>query len=727
MPWGFGGMALLLTGTLAQASTLSNDLQLLTQGQRFERRISLATMGMPGNAVNVPAGSLQEFYFPAHPSQLSRSLQVVAPANQPAPAFTLNGAAQPVQAATPAQPDQLLRTSLPLNPAATATRLGMQVAPAPQTACDARPAGAVALKSASYLSYYPVAASLPPLEQAWSAQAVAALPEQPFLMVAAPPLSAEAFDTAWRVGVAMARLGRPASIHTLPRVGDKVDTRALSIPPSLAALRAFAGLSDAKEQHTIEDPAEIGALLMLDAGSTLADVVVVDRQLQSQIAQALDALHNQITDADALAVFQRWRDQKMPLAREAALSAPVARMAFGAHPAWAVAVGSAAQVAAISDKPGWLALSAVADGAARLPEQQANHPILRPDSPTSSSQFAVQAPENWSASFALLPPTGASHTPTHVSASFLIPAQTKSQYPVGALRWNGVLLAASRLSAGSERDTLSADIPVYALSDINLLQVSLEQNAPEGDCKQALTVPTTALQLDVRFDAPRQTALPRNPTFADLIPHLGLSAELAVPRDYLVHVRPGLSNAIRMAVAANLSAHSAQLVLVEKNQPYTPARTFVALDVALPGTNRSVNLLGDRVAFRDRSIDDLPWKPTTDVSAVQAVTAGHQAGLLWYPMGEARAAIKPTGLLVNHGQLALLGPNSEVAWINASGSVVHASDANTAGPMYEWRSLFSWGVPVTLGALILFILLLAAATFAARRARNKTTHTEGSP
>ena len=120
----------------------------------------------------------------------------------------------------------------------------------------------------------------------------------------------------------------------------------------------------------------------------------------------------------------------------------------------------------------------------------------------------------------------------------------------------------------------------------------------------------------------------------------------------------------------------------------------------------------------------IPWSQASGVTAVQVVHTEQQNGLLWYPLG-AESSVRPAGLLVNHGQLALLGPGSEVAWINASGSVVHAADANTAGPMYEWRSLFSWGVPVTLATLTLFIVLVVAAAIAARRAKRKSQAIEG--
>ncbi|MPM29691.1 hypothetical protein SDC9_76231 [bioreactor metagenome] len=729
-----GNMALLLLlccGSLAQASAISSDLNLLAQGQRFERRISLATMGLPGPSVNIPQGSLQEFYFPAHARDESRSLRVETPANQPVPAFALNGVAVPTDITAPGQPNQQLSTRMPLAANAAHARLGMQVGPMPQNACEAVPKGAVALHSDSFLSYYPTASTTAPAPtpttSAWSDD-LASLPERPFLLVAAPPLSLEVFDTAWRVGLAMARMGRPVAVHTLPRVGDNVDTRGLSIPASLTALPAFASLADASEHHTIANPAEIGALLLLDAADTLADLVVVDRQLQSQIRSALDALQNQIGDAEALAVFQQWRDKKMPLSRTDAPAGSLSRVAFGAHPAWMINADGAAGIAALESRTRWQPLTAVANGAARLAAHQADHPLLRRPDASAPHQFAVQAPQNWAASFVLTPPLASAHTPSHVQASFQLPAQSRAQQPVGVLRWNGVLLEAKKLRVDSERETLGADVPVYALSAINLLTVSLEQSAPAGDCQQITPVPVTALQLDVRFGAApagASTEMPARPTFADLIPELGRAAELAVPQSYLTQARVGLSNTIRMALAANLSPVASRLVLVDAHRPYQPSGPFVALDIPLQGVTPAMAMREQKIMLNDSPVSGLNWLPTAPVTAVQTVTMGSQPGLLWYPLTP-DAMPQPTGLLVNHGQFALLGANSEVAWLNASGSVVHAADANVTGPMYEWRSLFSWGVPVTLAMVVLFVVLLLAAMVASRRASRKALPTEGS-
>ncbi|MBF5007701.1 hypothetical protein [Diaphorobacter caeni] len=724
--------AWLLTSVCAHASPLAEGLQQLGQGQRFEQRISLTALGVMGQSVNIPADSLQEFYWPQHGADSTRSLVITTPANQPAPALAVNGAATALPPVTPGKPDELVRTVLPLAGSAPLARIGMQVGPQAPATCDAKTTGAVALNPETYLSYHGAGMPTPtPKTGTWS-QAVAAMPERPFLLVAAPPLSRETFDTAWRVGLAMARQGRQVSVHALPSVGDIVDTRTLSVPPALMPINAFAALNDASEHHAIASAAEIGALLMLDAGGLLADVVVVDAHLQSQLASALDALQMQITDEDALAVFQQWRDRRMPLARASGALAALVPTPFGAHSAWAIKADGAASIAALDTHAQWQPLTAVADGAARLASSQAHHPLLRESTngqaPQQRQQFTVQAPQNWAASFALTPPLASGHTPSHIQVSFQLPDNARQQSPVGVLHWNGILLAARNLKGSGERETLAADIPVYALSAINVLQVSVKQDAPSGGCTPPTAIPATALQFDVRFNAGAAagagTQSTDRPAFADVISSLGRTADIAVPQSYLTQARRGITNTIQLTAAANVSPIASRLILVDEKKSFAPTQPFVALDVDLPGTPRAFALQDMQVALRGTPIKGLPWPRASGVTAVQAVHAGGQNGLLWYPLG-AETRVRPTGLLVNHGRLALLGPGTEVAWVNATGSVVSAADANTAGTMYEWRSLFSWGVPVTLVTLVVFFALLVAAAIAARRAKRKSQAMEG--
>ncbi|WP_353234984.1 hypothetical protein [Diaphorobacter ruginosibacter] len=711
-------LALLTAHPGAQASALSDSLAQLTQGQRFERRISLSTMGLLGSSINVPAGSMQEFYFPVHAGDGSRSLLVTTPANQPTASFAVNGVQASASTAASSGNTRQMNNRLPITAAQGQARLGMQAGAMPKDGCDSAPAGGVALDPGSYLSYYPSAADT--AAPAWT-QGASTLPDRPFLLVAAPPLNSETFDTAWRVGIVMARQGRPATVHTLPAVGDVVDTRTLAIPQGLAAIPAFAALADGSAHHTIANAAEVGALLMLDAADVLADVVVVDSALRTQIGSALDALAAQITDDDTLRLLAQWRERQMPLAGKDVSVAPFSRMPLGAHPVWAVPASGAASLAAISDNAGWLRLSATANGAARTAANQADHALVRASDDPARGQYLVQAPQSWSATFAMLPPATSSHTPAHVQIGFTLPAKAASQKPVGVLRWNGILLAARQLQgADGQRQTLEADIPVYALSALNLLQVALEQDAPAGGCGKAAAVPATALDFNVRFSSAAPAGLPRNPAFSDLIPRLGFDAEMAVPEGFLSQAREGLSAAIHLASAANLSPSAARLVLVEQGKPYTPTRPFVAAGVALRDATSPVSLKGGEIRFHDRPVQGLPWpaRQSAMVSVMQVAQASGQAGLLWYPLGD-NAWPEATGLLVNRAPLALLGPGADVAWVDGSGNVALASEASDAGPMYEWRSLFSWGVPVTLGLLILFVALLIASMIATRAAKRR--------
>ncbi|EGH33810.1 hypothetical protein PSYJA_34815, partial [Pseudomonas syringae pv. japonica str. M301072] len=128
-----------------------------------------------------------------------------------------------------------------------------------------------------------------------------ALPGKPGLLVAPGTLSNASYDAAWRLGVALERIGKQARILPFPAVQDSVDLSGLTIPAELKQIPAFAGL-EGKGQYTLRDPAEIGALLMLGQTPALqADLAISDPQLLKAIDDAMDALQAQVQGLDASA------------------------------------------------------------------------------------------------------------------------------------------------------------------------------------------------------------------------------------------------------------------------------------------------------------------------------------------------------------------------------------------------------------------------------------------
>ncbi|KPW23933.1 Uncharacterized protein ALO90_04609, partial [Pseudomonas amygdali pv. aesculi] len=163
------------------------------------------------------------------------------------------------------------------------------------------------------LTYGYDASQLQDVGAAWNA-----LPGTPGLLVAPGTLSSASYDAAWRLGVALERIGKQARILPFPAVQDSVDLSGLNIPAELKQIPAFAGL-EGKGQYTLRDPAEIGALLMLGQTPALqADLAISDPQLLKAIDDAMDALQAQVQglDASAASALGQWRERhiKQPLA-----------------------------------------------------------------------------------------------------------------------------------------------------------------------------------------------------------------------------------------------------------------------------------------------------------------------------------------------------------------------------------------------------------------------------
>ena len=63
------------------------------------------------------------------------------------------------------------------------------------------------------------------------------LPHSPMILIAGAKLSADAYDSAWRLGVALERAGKRPRIVALPAVGDTVDLQAVAFPQGCARCR----------------------------------------------------------------------------------------------------------------------------------------------------------------------------------------------------------------------------------------------------------------------------------------------------------------------------------------------------------------------------------------------------------------------------------------------------------------------------------------------------------
>src|SRR5688500_162831 len=132
------------------------------------------------------------------------------------------------------------------------------------TCSDIRtPGNLLRIEPTTRFSYRYDSAAVADLPAAWSS-----LPPSPMILIAGKKLSADAYDSAWRLGVALERAGKRPRIVALPAVGDMVDVHGVVVPPALRKVPAFAALAEGGRRR-INNLAEVGALMALGQAGPL--------------------------------------------------------------------------------------------------------------------------------------------------------------------------------------------------------------------------------------------------------------------------------------------------------------------------------------------------------------------------------------------------------------------------------------------------------------------------
>ncbi|RYF39104.1 MAG: cellulose synthase, partial [Comamonadaceae bacterium] len=268
------------------------------------RTVSFADLGFTGPLVLGYPETLREVYLPVPPGvPLANALlqldagYVRADAGRTTLILSLDGT--PASARPFAAEKGDASISLPVDGAPRPSgfvrfNLDWRTAVARENTCaDARtPGNLLRIEPTTRFTYRYDGSAVRDLSTAWSA-----LPASPVILVAGNKLSQPSYDSAWRVGVALERAGKRPRFTTLPAVGDTVDMRGVTVPPSLKSIPAFAGLTEGGN-HKIKDASELGALMALGQNGPLqADLVVADPSSAAAMDAPFQALQAQIQSA----------------------------------------------------------------------------------------------------------------------------------------------------------------------------------------------------------------------------------------------------------------------------------------------------------------------------------------------------------------------------------------------------------------------------------------------
>ncbi|WP_419342592.1 hypothetical protein ACM1PE_04225 [Achromobacter sp. PD1] len=574
-----------------------------------------------------------------------------------------------------------------------------------QRQCESNRATANALMVSprTRLSYRYDASAIGSLDEAWST-----LPGKPVLMVAGAKLDQQAFDSAWRMGVAMERSGKRVAVRAFPAVGDEIDTRGLQAPNGLGQVPAFAALA-ASDKHKLGNAAEIGALLVMGAPAVSGDVVIADAALRARYNEALDALQAQLAqDADAAEAFKAWRQRRMPLAGQDLPSKEIRLAPLGRQAVIAVAADAGAQGAGAFDTA-WRRILVTRQAQVKTaePPQASGEGGMRLTAlGGSSASFDVVARGDWNATFALAAVSADGSMPDELVMDLAAAPGASATRPVASVFWNGILLAAKQMDADGHPERLTARVPGYALGLTNAVRVTFQRQPVSVDCNEIPQgYPVNVLPTSYVKPGRAQP----DGTFVGLLPLLAGSPQLLIPDGYLADAPASLQRVIGIATASGLSATRAALSLTPAGQAAKPGGPFVAMEVAVDGAKPMVKVTDRKQLTVDGK--NAPWLDISgldNLSTAEVVRAGGQDGLLWHTLGQ-NPVMPQAPFVLNRGNIAIIGAAGPLAWIDSANPAAGQPPGAGASAFFEWRNYLSWSVPaMSVGLLVLLLILIAA-------------------
>lgn len=720
----------------SRASAPGDALRQFGAATSLNRSIALADLGITEPVV-LTGNASQDFYLPV-PKNMSLADAVVALDShylkgQPGSAsVVLSVDNQPMVSQSLSDGDGVLQRALAVAPRPRDTgfvRFSVNLQSNTGTRhCETdRSAGnSVVVSPQTRLTYHVDAGAVTSLDDAWNT-----LPGEPVVLVSGAKLDAAAYDSAWRLGVALQRSGKRVSVRALPIVGGTVDTRGIAVPANLAAIPAFAALRDSSATHRLASDAELGALVVLGAPAASGDIVVADDALRTRLAAALDALAAQLAgDADASAALRDWRARHATLADTLVGSHQIRLAQLGMHTVIAVAADAGAQAAGLFDNTLRRALmsdSLVAPVAA--PDTRTSGPVVRLSNLGGSAQsFDVLARGDWTVSFPLAAVSADSRMPSKIVLYVAAAPGPASSRPVATVYWNGVLLAAKQLAADGQPEPLTARVPGYVLGESNTLRVSVQRQPYSADCNEIPQAYPVNVLPSLSYIKPGDAE--PDGTFVGLLPLMAGHPQLIVPPRYLQAAPGTLEHVITIASASGLSPTQAELTVAPADGAIKPAKPFLAMDVNVDGADPSARVTdGTRLQIKGKEATWLDVTGLAHLSTAEVVRAHGEDGVLWYGIGKQEAEVGHTAnqarlaqpFLLNRGNLAIIGETGPLAWLDSSNPDASLPPGAGESALYEWRRYVSWGVPLVGIALLAFVALMIVAA-RARRKRNGGGH-----
>ena len=323
----------------------------------------------------------------------------------------------------------------------------------------------------SRLTYRFDSAQITNVSSAWTS-----LPPAPVVLVSNNNLSADAFESAWRIGLTMERSGKRPKVVTLPQAGHEVDTHLVFVPDVLKKIPSFAALARG-DRYVLSHAAEAGAWFVLSQlGESHADVVIADRAMVSALSANLDALGTQIKEyvPEAFESFVQLRHQRLDGLTALTATGNFRLVQSLGGVTLVVAPDAGGKFAGLLGTQ-WRSASMSSDllvSTANLPLADTNKVLLKSLQGGNSNPRATDNGE-WSSQFQIDADILNGKFPSELAMDFSASPSSRGVTPVVSVFLNDVLLASKRLKANGERERVIATIPDYALGLGNVVKVAL--------------------------------------------------------------------------------------------------------------------------------------------------------------------------------------------------------------------------------------------------------------
>lgn len=567
----------------------------------------------------------------------------------------------------------------------------------------------------SRFSYRYDASAIRDIATAWGA-----LPTVPVILVSSKNLDSEAYDSAWRMGAALERIGKRSRIVALPMVGDTVNLEGVTIPAGLRNVPAFAGLAQGG-QYKLKDNADVGALLSLGAGGPFrADILIADKAVAVAMTAAFDALRAQLqaTAPDSVASYGEWRSRALDLSATPLVAKEVRLANLFGRPTIVVAADAGAKAAGLfSTYWNKLAVSPLMTvQAADEPARDLSAVSLKYLGGKPGS-FDVLGRADWSTSFDLGAVAADGKIPGTLVLDVAASPSAARKPPVVSIFMNDILLGAKQMDANGKSERITAPIPHYALAARNLLRVSFVRQLASDRCRETpeaypvSVLPTSHMLLE-------KAAIGND--FNGMISRYATGAHVMVPASYLADSVNSLPRVVRLAATTGVSPGNARFSAMKGDVMPATDGPFLALELPLKDQPSRIKLDGGRIVLASSGNKVLLDVSGLNSAAVlEVIKIGGHTGVMYRNVGTQSPSMDKA-MLLSQGDVAVIGASGLLSEINTADL---SGRAVIGGAQKPWMisGLYWWLLPI-LGVAGMALLLVLASRMRRRRAAEKAAH-----